>query len=57
MVGYPHDAPGYRVYNPATRRITTSVHVMFQETDLGCQPSRVTNSLISDDTAVDNGSA
>jgi hypothetical protein len=29
MVGYPHDAPGYRVYNPAARRITTSVHVVF----------------------------
>jgi hypothetical protein len=31
MVGYPPDAPGYRVYNPDTRRITTSVHVVFQE--------------------------
>jgi hypothetical protein len=31
MVGYPNDAPGYRVYNPETRRITTSVHVVFQE--------------------------
>jgi hypothetical protein len=29
MVGYPRDAPGYRVYNPDTRRITTSVHVVF----------------------------
>jgi hypothetical protein len=29
MVGYPPDAPGYRVYNPETRRITTSVHVVF----------------------------
>jgi hypothetical protein len=28
MVGYPPDALGYRVYNPATRRITTSVHVV-----------------------------
>jgi hypothetical protein len=25
MVGYPTDAPGYRVYNPEVRRITTSV--------------------------------
>jgi hypothetical protein len=29
MVGYPPDAPGYRVYNPETRIITTSVHVVF----------------------------
>jgi hypothetical protein len=29
MVGFPSDAPCYRVYNPVTRRITTSVHVMF----------------------------
>jgi hypothetical protein len=29
MVGYPPDAPGYRVYNPETRRITTSVHDVF----------------------------
>ena len=31
LVGYPIDAPGYRVYNPETRRITTAVHVVFQE--------------------------
>jgi hypothetical protein len=29
MVDYPSDAPGYRIYNPATRRITTLVHVVF----------------------------
>jgi hypothetical protein len=29
MVGYPTDAHAYRVYNPETRRITTSVHVVF----------------------------
>jgi hypothetical protein len=29
MAGYPHDAPRYRVYKPATRRITTSVRVVF----------------------------
>jgi hypothetical protein len=29
MVDYPHDAPGYRMYNPETRRITNSVHVVF----------------------------
>jgi hypothetical protein len=32
MVGYPSDAPYYRLYNPVTRRITNSVHVMFQKT-------------------------
>jgi hypothetical protein len=31
MVGYPTDAPGHRVYNPETRRNTTSVHVVFQK--------------------------
>jgi hypothetical protein len=31
MVAYPLDAPEYRVYNPETRRITTSVHVVFHE--------------------------
>jgi hypothetical protein len=39
MVGYPIDAPGYRIYNPTTRRITTSVHVVFQEDVLGFSPS------------------
>jgi hypothetical protein len=29
IVGYPPDAPGYRIYNPSTQRITTSVHVVF----------------------------
>jgi hypothetical protein len=31
MVGYPTDAPEYRVYNPETRHITTSVHIALQE--------------------------
>jgi hypothetical protein len=35
MVGYPTDAPWYRVYNPETRRITTSVHVLFHENNPG----------------------
>jgi hypothetical protein len=30
MIGYPHAALGYRVYNRETRGITTSVHVVFQ---------------------------
>jgi hypothetical protein len=32
MVGYSHNSPGYRIYNPTTRRITTTVHVKIQET-------------------------
>jgi hypothetical protein len=47
MVGYPPDAPSYRVYNPVTRRITTSVHVMFQEIVPGFLPSPNTNSMMS----------
>jgi hypothetical protein len=35
MVGYPTAAPRYRVYNPETRRITTSVHVVFHESTPG----------------------
>jgi hypothetical protein len=31
MVGYSPKAHGYRIYNPETRRITTSVDVVFQE--------------------------
>jgi hypothetical protein len=57
MIGYPCDAPGYRVYNPVTRRTTTSVHVMFQETFPGFQPSHKIGSLISNDTDADDGSA
>jgi hypothetical protein len=29
IVGYPPDALGYRVYNPETRRINTSIYVVF----------------------------
>jgi hypothetical protein len=38
MIGYPPDAPGYRIYNSATRRITTSVHVVFHEDVPGFPP-------------------
>jgi hypothetical protein len=31
MVGYSQNSPGYRVYNPATTRITTYVHIKFHE--------------------------
>jgi hypothetical protein len=31
FVGYPPNSHGYRIYNPATRRIATYVHVVFQE--------------------------
>jgi hypothetical protein len=48
MVGYPLDAPGYRVYNPETRRITTSVHVVFQENTPGFGPRLPIDSVITD---------
>jgi hypothetical protein len=40
MVGYPPNAHGYHIYNPETRRITTSVHIVFQENTpgFGAQP-------------------
>jgi hypothetical protein len=57
MVSYPSNAPCSRVYNPVTRRIATSVHVMFKEIINGFQPFPETDSLISDDTDVDNGNA
>jgi hypothetical protein len=57
MVGYPPDAPGYRVYNPVTRRSITSVHVMFQENVAGFLPSPDTNSMISDETETVSGYA
>jgi hypothetical protein len=47
MVGYPHDAPGYRIYNSATRRITTSVHVVFQENTPGFGARQPIDSVIT----------
>jgi hypothetical protein len=54
LLGYPHDASGYRVYNSETRRITTSVHVVFQEEtpDLGARLP--VNSAITDTTYADD---
>jgi hypothetical protein len=57
MVSYPPYAMGYRVYNPVTLRITTSVHVMFQENVPRFLPSLDTCSLISDETATVSGDA
>jgi hypothetical protein len=54
MVGYLPDAPGYRIYNPATRRITTLVHVVFQENVPGSPPSLTVDSLICDDPELDS---
>jgi hypothetical protein len=51
MVGYPPDAPGYRVYNPETRRITTSVHVVFQEDTPGFDTQPSVDSVITDSSA------
>jgi hypothetical protein len=57
MVGNPPDAPGYRIYNPTTRRITTLVHVVFQEDVQGFPPSLTVDSPISGglDTESDRG--
>jgi hypothetical protein len=48
MVGYPADAPGYRVYNPETRRITISVHVVFHEDTPGFDTRLSVDSVIAD---------
>jgi hypothetical protein len=48
MVGYPTNAPGYRVYNPETRRITTSVHVVFREDTPGFGAQFSVDSAITD---------
>jgi hypothetical protein len=48
MVGYPPDAPGYRVYNPETRCITTLIHVVFQENTPGFGARLPIDSVITD---------
>jgi hypothetical protein len=48
MVGYRTDAPWYRVYNPETRRITTSVHVVIQENTPGFGTRLSIDSVIID---------
>jgi hypothetical protein len=48
MAGYPTDAPGYRVYSPETRRITNSVHVVFQEDTPGFGTQLSVESVITD---------
>jgi hypothetical protein len=47
VIGYPPDAPRSRVYNPITPRITTSVHVVFQEDTPGFSASTSIDSVIS----------
>jgi hypothetical protein len=45
MVGSPPNAHGYHIYNPETRRITTSIHVAFHETPMAsARASRLTRS-------------
>jgi hypothetical protein len=48
MVGYPTDALGCRVHNPETRRITTSVHVVFKEDTPGFGTRLPIDSFITD---------
>jgi hypothetical protein len=45
--------PWYRIYNHVTRRITTSVHVVFQEDVPGYPPSMTVDSLIFCDPDID----
>jgi hypothetical protein len=54
MIGYPPHAPGYRVYNSETRRITTSVHVVFHENTPGFGTGLPIESVIADSS--DDGS-
>jgi hypothetical protein len=46
MVGYSQNSHDYRVYNPATRRITTSVHAKFHESVPGFGTSHHVDSSI-----------
>jgi hypothetical protein len=55
MVGYPHEAPWYRVENPATSRITTSVHVVFHESTPGFGARQPIDSVITDASDTDDG--
>jgi hypothetical protein len=48
MVGYPHDASRYLVYNPETRRISLLVHVVFQEHTPGFGARLPVDSVIAD---------
>jgi hypothetical protein len=54
MVGYPHVAPGYRIYNLVTRRIITSVHVVFQEDSPGFGTRPTNDSVINDASSTDD---
>jgi hypothetical protein len=46
MVGYSQNSPWYRVYDPATMRITASVHVKFQNYVPGSQLAQLVDSSI-----------
>jgi hypothetical protein len=54
MVGYPPNAHGYRTYNPEPRRITTSVHVVFQENTHGFGARLPVDSVIADASDADD---
>jgi hypothetical protein len=55
MVGYMDDAPEYRIYNPVTRHVITSVHVGFQEDTSGLSTRPPLDSVITDGSATDDG--
>jgi hypothetical protein len=48
MVGYPPNAHGCRIFNPETRIITTSVHVVFLENTPGFNARLLVDSVIVD---------
>jgi hypothetical protein len=48
------DALGYRLYNPATRLITTSVHVVFQEATPGFGARQPIDSVTTDAPNIDD---
>jgi hypothetical protein len=54
MVSYPPNAPSYRIYNPDTRRIITSVHVVFQENTHGFDTHPSVDSVIANAFDVDD---
>jgi hypothetical protein len=53
MVGYPPDAPRYRIYNPETRRIIASVHVLLQKNTPGFGARLPIDSVIADASNAD----
>jgi hypothetical protein len=54
IVGYQLDVPNYRIYNLATRRITKSMHALFQEDVPGYSTSMIIDSMVFDEPDMDS---